>query len=69
MFNQAPRLEVVYRNGGLFSIHKPRHWMDLSGHLHAQTMLPVNWRLVGPSGKRKLLAAAGCLTYVDHSAV
>ena len=69
MFNQAPRLEDVYRNGGLFSIHKPLHQMDLSGHLHAQTMLPVNWRLVGPSGKRKLLAATGCLTQVDHSVV
>jgi hypothetical protein len=43
--------------------------MDLSGHLRAQTILPMNWRLVGPSGKRKLFAAAGCLTYVDHSVV
>jgi len=43
--------------------------MDLSGHLHAWTILPVNWRLVGPSRKRKLLAGAGCVIYVDHSVV
>lgn len=43
--------------------------MDLSGHLHARTILTVNWRLFGPSGKRKLLAPAGCVIYVDHSVV
>jgi hypothetical protein len=41
--------------------------MDLCGHLHAQIILPMNRRLVGPIGKRKLFAAADGLTYVDHS--